>query len=260
MGVLVAPHKSIIVPTMHDEKASYMPGYQKVMSSPRWIMFNTDAEQEFSEKLFPIEKNNKRVVGVGIDLLRDSLKADDTIIQKLNIKTPYIVYIGRVDKNKGCDVLIEYFQKFRQETKTDVNLVMVGKKMLTAKESKHVHYTGFVDDETKNQVLINSIALAIPSFFESLSLVLLESFGAGKPVLANGNTEVLRNHIDKSGGGWNYYNYNDFKKALSALVNDQAGSIEKGNKGYHYVQQNYSWEKVMQVFDEAIDDVSKNKE
>jgi glycosyltransferase involved in cell wall biosynthesis len=256
MGVLVAPHKSIIVPTMHDEKASYMPGYQQVMSAPAWIMFNTEAEKEFSENLFSIQKSKKRVVGVGIDLLKESLKPAPGKIANIHLPFPYIIYIGRVDKNKGCDILIEYFERFRKETKLKVDLVMVGKKMLAAKPTKHVHYTGFVDDETKNQLLVNSIALVIPSFYESLSLVLLESFGAGKPVIANGNTEVLKSHIDKSGGGWNFYKYPEFKKAMIELLTDDAGRIEKGNKGYEYVSKNYSWEKVMSVFDEAIEDVS----
>ncbi len=257
MGVQVSPEKSIMVPTMHDEKPSYMPGYKKVMAAPAWILFNTDTEKIFSEKLFPIEKTKKRIVGVGIDLLKDNYSITPSLPTKLQIQKPYIVYIGRVDANKGCDVLIQYFLRYKNETQNDLQLVMIGKKILSSKENKHIHFMGFLDDESKNIMLLNAEALVIPSFFESLSLVLLESMGAGKPVIANGKTDVLREHIEKSGGGWNYYCYEDFKNAITDLLSHPDGNILKGIKGYKYVQQNYAWNKVLEIYDEAINDVSK---
>ena len=257
MGVQVCPEKSILVPTMHDEKPSYMSGYKNVMSAPAWILFNTDIEKKFSENLFPIQNNKKRIVGVGIELLKDTYSKNPSLPKKLEIESPYIVYIGRVDANKGCDVLIRYFLRFRHETGSLIDLVMVGKKMLKARDSEHIHYTGFVSDENKKDILMNAAALVIPSFFESLSLVLLESMGAGKPVIANGNTDVLREHIEKSKGGWNYFNYFDFKNAITELLNNPQGNIIKGENGFRYVQQNYAWERVLEVYDEAINDVSK---
>ena len=257
MGVLVVPEKSILIPTMHDEKPMYMPGYRKTMSAPAWIMFNTEVEQRFSEGLFSIERNRKMIAGVGITLLKDNYQIKDELLQKHNIPTPFIVYIGRVDANKGCDVLIKYFLQFRKETQLPVTLVMVGNNMLKAEESRYVIYTGFVDDDARNSILMKAEALVIPSFFESLSLVLLESMGAGKPVIANGKTEVLREHVNKSGGGWNYFNYNDFKKAMTELLNNPAEKKRRGDKGFEYVRQNYTWDKVLSIYDEAIEDVSK---
>lgn len=258
MGVQVCPDKSILVPTMHDEKPSYMPGYKKVMSSPSWILFNTATEKIFSEKLFPIDKINKRIVGVGIDLLKDTFSTLPVLPPSLSLQSPYIVYIGRVDANKGCDVLIDYFHRYQKQTNSTVQLVMVGKKILEGREEKNVHFTGFVDDHTKNVILMHAEALVIPSFFESLSLVLLESMGAGKPVIANGKTEVLREHIEKSEAGWMYFNYEDFKKAMNELLHNPEGNKVKGKKGYTYVQQNYTWKKVLEYYDEAIQNVSKD--
>jgi glycosyltransferase involved in cell wall biosynthesis len=261
MGILAAPQKSILVPTMHDEKASYFPIYQRVMAAAKWIMFNTDAEKKFSENLFSIQHVNKRVVGIGIDILKDIVQPDSSVLAKYKINVPYIIYVGRVDKNKGCDVLLDYFIRFVKEENSNVKLVMVGKNLMDTDKVNHpsVVMTGFANDEDKNQLLLQAEALVIPSFYESLSLVLLESFACGHPVLANGKTEVLKDHIDKSNGGWAYFNYNDFKQALHELLTNEHSKLTKGAAGYAYVKSQYSWQKVTQDFDEAIEDVRTGK-
>jgi len=214
-----------------------------------------------SENLILIEHCNKRIVGVGIDILKDTLQKDPGVLQRYNIGTRYIIYVGRVDKNKGCDVLLDYFIRFVKEEDHDVKLVMVGKNLMDTDKVNHpsVVMTGFASDDDKNQLLLQAEALVIPSFYESLSLVLLESFACGNPVIANGKTEVLKDHIDKSGGGWAYVNYNEFKQAMLQLLNDEAGKQAKGLAGYAYVNENYSWEKVTHDFDEAIVDVKQIK-
>lgn len=255
-GIFIAPEKSILIPTMHDEKVSYMPGYHQVMKAPAWILFNTNAEQKFCEKLFLIEKNKKSIAGVGIDLLKEILQPDESFLDKYKIKKPFLVYVGRIDKNKGCNELIKFFVRFTKETRLQLNLVMIGKRIINIKASSSVIFTDYIDNEYKNQILLQAHALVIPSFYESLSLVLLESFSCAIPVIANGNTKVLKEHIDKSGGGWNYCNYRSFKKSVAELLADEKGRIEKGDNGYKYVVENYSWKKVTAIFDEAIDDIS----
>lgn len=37
LSVLTVPQKAILIPTLHDEKPSYFPVYQKVMEAPEWI-------------------------------------------------------------------------------------------------------------------------------------------------------------------------------------------------------------------------------
>lgn len=255
MGVITVPGKSIFVPTVHDEKPMYFPIYQKVMSSPSWILFNTTSEMEFSEKMFDLQKTKKQVVGVGIELSKETVNPDKSILSKLSISSPYIIYVGRIDKNKGCDVMIKYFLRYIGTHKADINLVLVGKAMMEIPTHPSVIHTGFVDDNTKTQLMLQAHALIIPSFFESLSLVLLESFACGVPAIANGKTEVLKEHIDKSDGGWVFYNYTDFANALNEIINNESKRIQKAANGFAYVKNNYSWDKVLNQFDEAIDDI-----
>jgi glycosyltransferase involved in cell wall biosynthesis len=256
LSVLTVPRKSIFVPTMHDEKASYIPFYKKVLASPAWIFFNTAAEQQFSEKLFPIGNVRKRIVGVGIDLLRNSRQADPSVLRQFGIRGDYLVYVGRIDKAKGCDVLIDHFTRLVRETQLPLQLVLIGKEVMTVAPHPSIITTSFVSDAVKEQLMLQATALSIPSLYESLSLVLLESFGCGVPVLANGDTEVLRDHIQASNGGWCFTNYETFKAAMLEAI-DPGIARQKGENGFAYVKNSYSWETVLTQFDEAIETIER---
>ena len=256
IGVQCVPEKSILIPTMHDEPPAYFEVFQKVMSAPAWIFFNTKAEQDFSELLFNIESNNKAIVAVGIDAVEERL--DVTVKNKFGINKPYIVYVGRIDLAKGCDELLHYFQKLINENKIDIELVLVGKNMMEDKTYPSTIFTGFVTEEEKQQLMKQAAALIIPSKYESLSLVLLESFACKVPVIANGECQVLKDHIELSNGGWVYNCYDDFKKICSTLLTDSEDIEIKRKLGFEYVTKNYTWEKVMSKFDDAIEDIENN--
>jgi glycosyltransferase involved in cell wall biosynthesis len=256
MGILTVPHKSILVPTMHDEPPAYYPVYKTVMSSARWILFNSKSEQAFSEKLFPISHVNKRIVAVGID--PDPKDAGTEVLQRFGVQKPYFIYVGRIDKAKSCDTLINYFTKAVDEYRLDIQLVMVGDLMMEKVEHPFIIYTGIVSDEERTSLIKSATALIIFSLFESLSLVVLESFACKVPVIATAATEVLKDHIEQSGGGWLFADYADFVTTMQAALSDKEICREKGEAGYEYMLANYTWEKVLPQYDEAIDDVEKN--
>ncbi len=250
MGLLSVPDKSIFIPTMHDEQPAYFPIFKKLMKAPRSLMFLTESEKKFSNELFDIADIRQDVMSVGIESVDD--KKDIETISRFNIKGKYIVYVGRIDAAKGCKELLKYFTNFTIQNKEPITLVLAGKNMIEAAVNKNVIYAGFVSDDEKEQLMKHAEALIIPSKYESLSLVVLESFACKVPVIANGQCEVLKDHIKDSSGGWTYTNEQEFntvlKKVMSGLEN-----VQKGLNGYEYVTNNYSWQKAMNIFDDAIE-------
>lgn len=254
LGILAVPEKSIILPNMHNEASSFFPIYQLVMKSAQWIMYNSYSEKKFTETVFPLQHSKSEVAATGINL-PDLSKKNTTVLNKFNITKPYIIYIGRIDKSKGCDELINFFLKFISETNANIQLVMVGKSVLDVKENSSIIFTGFVSDEERDNLLMNATSLIMSSKYESLSLVLLESFACYVPVIANGYSEVLRDHINISNGGWYYNNYADFKNSLNELLNNNAIAKEKAINGFKYVSTNYTWEELIRKYDNAIEDI-----
>lgn len=248
-GLLTVPNKSIFIPTMHDEPAAHFPIFQKTMKAAKTLMFLTESEKKFSNELFDIGDIRQDVMSIGIDVVDE--KKDRKVIEKFNIKDKYIVYVGRIDAAKGCKELLQYFRNFLGQN-NNITLVLAGKNMIDAVKHNNVIYAGFVSDEEKEQLMKHAEALIIPSKYESLSLVVLESFACKVPVIANGECEVLKDHIVNSNGGWTYTNEDEFSTVLKKVIGGTE-NVEKGLNGYEYVTNNYSWQKAMNVFDDAIE-------
>ena len=84
--------------------------------------------------------------------------------------------------------------------------------------------------------------LVNPSEYESLSMVLLETWLAGRPCLVNGRSEVLVGHCQRSNGGLWYDSYEEWIRILTSI---NAGTRNiLGSQGKRYVQTNYSWQRI----------------
>jgi glycosyltransferase involved in cell wall biosynthesis len=82
----------------------------------------------------------------------------------------------------------------------------------------------------------------MPSFYESLSMVTLEAWALGKPVLANAHCQVLRGQCRRSRAGLEFRDYAEFHEALSLLLDDGRLRQALGRQGAAYYQENYTWE------------------
>lgn len=252
-GLRIAPEKSILIPTAHDERPIYFPAFKLIFKSPKAILYNTDAEKEFVNRLFNNGGIYSDIVGVGIDQPNPISDSDVA-----TISDPYLIYIGRIDPAKGCDVLFEYFLTYKESIKSDLRLVLVGQSFMSIPDTKDILIMGFVSEEEKEKLLHHAKALVIPSFFESLSLVTLESMVAGIPVVANGRTEVLKNHIEQSRGGYLFFDFETFKEALDDLQNSSTNIDLLKENAKAYVTKNYNWETVIEKVSKAIDYVSSS--
>ncbi|SDG68055.1 glycosyltransferase family 4 protein [Mucilaginibacter sp. P25] len=254
IGISVASHKSILIPTAHDEPPIYLEFFRSFFKQPKAILYNTESERRFVNKVFGNEDIYSDVVGVGIDVpaLQPSPGANALLQQAGN----YIIYIGRIEVAKACDELISNFIKFKASTDNDIKLVFVGRAFMPVTEHPSIIYTGFVDEYIKFNLLKNSRALVIPSIFESLSLVTLESMAYGIPVIANEKCEVIKDHINKSGAGFLYNNQETFIAAIQTAFSNNTNVADLSEKAKSYVAENYTWVKVLEKFDAAVDYVA----
>ena len=132
---------------------------------------------------------------------------------------PFALYGGRIDPGKGCEELIEYFSSYVQEG-GDASLALMGVKLMPLPEEPFIRFAGRLSDQERLQALEAATVVVVPSPYESLSLLALESFAVGTPILANARSEVLVDHCHKSNAGLYYADRDEFIECLKLLIAD----------------------------------------
>jgi hypothetical protein len=97
----------------------------------------------------------------------------------------------------------------------------------------------------------------MPSYFESLSMVALEAWALGKPVLANARCDVLRGQCIRSNAGLYYENLAEFIEALAAMERNKwlAGSL--GRNGRQFFREHYDWPVIERKYLDMFDRLKK---
>jgi glycosyltransferase involved in cell wall biosynthesis len=251
-GLNVAPRKSILIPTAHDEPSIHLPMFKRFFSLPKAMLYISAGEKRFVDQAFSNKTSYTDILGVGIEPAQ--VNPDLSAATILGTDAPYVIYIGRIDTLKGCDVLFDYFIRYKVENPSPLKLVLVGQTFMTIPEHPDLVLAGFVEEAVKVTLLKSAKALLIASLYESLSMVTLESFSYGVPVIANGNCEVIRDHVQISQGGMLYTDYVGFDDAVHKLLSQD--TREMGENGKTYIEQNYTWDKVLAKFAKAVDYVT----
>lgn len=68
LGLEIAPARSLLVPTAHDEPAIRLEIFKEVFSRPAALVFNTASERRFVHEQFPDRPLLEEVAGVGVDI------------------------------------------------------------------------------------------------------------------------------------------------------------------------------------------------
>src|SRR4029450_5127023 len=203
------------------------------------VMYNSYEERAMIQAATHNEQVPGVVVGIGSEIPATS--DAPRFRKKFDIRRPFAIYVGRVDENKGCKELFDFFQRYAATFPRGLDLVLVGSAIMSVPQHPRIHHLGFVDDIDKFDAIAASDLLIMPSFFESLSMVALEAWALGKPVLANAKCDVLKGQCIRSNAGLYYESGAEFVETLRAIEFNKwiAGSL--GKNGRQYYRDNYDW-------------------
>jgi glycosyltransferase involved in cell wall biosynthesis len=281
LGMKVAPQKSILVPTAHDEPAIHLEIYREFFSLPAAIAYNTEVERRFLTTHFSMRAIEEETVGCGVDLphaqqyardrqdgpaeefdddspsFRPHLAHRGAIFKRRHrLHGPIALYGGRIDPGKGCEELIEYFSAYVEDG-GDSSLVLMGVKLMPLPEEPFIRFAGRLSDQERMQALEAATVVIVPSPYESLSLLALEAFAMGTPVLANARSEVLVDHCLKSNAGLYYADRHEFSESLKLLVADHRLRAAMGTNGREYIRHNYRWDVILSKYEKMFTSLKK---
>jgi glycosyltransferase involved in cell wall biosynthesis len=198
-----------------------------------------------------------RVIGIGLEPEHDLHPARD-VLDGLGIPPEFVLYLGRVDRNKGCATLLEYFQEYI-DAGGETTLVLAGPSTLTIPDHPRIRGLGYVADRVRHALLSHARALIVPSPYESLSIVLLEGWNHGTPALVNAYCKVLQGQVRRASGGLYYRSSREFKEGLTWLLTNSTGTRELGEQGRAYVDREYRWPTVLERVESVLDEVSRRR-
>jgi glycosyltransferase involved in cell wall biosynthesis len=287
LGMKVNPSRSILVPTAHDEPAIRLRIYQELFKTARAFAYNTEVERRFLNSAFDIKADAEETIGCGVDLpqsrphpergdkpekAKSGSGEDDAdeheeetgggnrkvmrgrgevFRRRHRLYGPMALYGGRIDPGKGCEELFQYFQGYVKDGGS-ATLVLMGAKLMPLPEDPSVRFAGLLSEQERAEALEAATVVVVPSPYESLSLLALESFAVGTPILANGRSEVLVEHVRKSNAGLYYGDQDEFVEGLKLLLADDRLRAGMGRNGRAYIKQHYRWDIIMGKYDRLM--------
>lgn len=249
-GMPLVSNKAILIPTAHDEEYIYLQIYRRIFQCPQAIIYLTNEEKAFVEGMFHTEVLPNAVIGVGVTV--PDMVDGDSFRKKYNIDGDYIIYVGRIEEGKGCHWLFRYFEEYKRRTNRSVKLVLMGKAVMDVPRNRDILPLGFVSEEDKYNGIKAAKALVLPSFYESLSIAVLEAMTLSVPVIVNGTCEVLKGHCLKSNGGLYYENYFEFEGVLNYLLDHPGEYAKMQRNAKEYVETNFKWDYIVKRLNEMV--------
>ncbi len=174
---------------------------------------------------------------------------------------PYFLFVGRLEKIKGVQVLLEVFRQYRQ-----ADLVIAGtgtyepQLRAMAQDLPHVHFTGFLDHGQLRGLYQHAIATIVPSIcYESFGWVTLESFVMRTPVIVN-EVGALPEVVRSGGGGFIYRTTETLLEALETLRTQPELRQTLGEQGYQSYLDRYTEEQHLTMYTNLIDELASARQ
>jgi glycosyltransferase involved in cell wall biosynthesis len=186
------------------------------------VLFTTIEESELAKQSFWLHRWNGYVVPYGCDQPEgdpESQKRAFYLKLPQLRNAPFILYLGRIHRKKGCDMLIRAFAK-HAALDPDLHLVMVGpdqqgwstelKEIIEdAGLTDRVHWPGLLQGDLKWGAFLACEAFILPSHQENFGIAVAEALACGKAVLLSDQVNIapqiasdgagLMEHDDQAG-------------------------------------------------------------
>jgi len=238
-GARATASRAVLVPTAERDSAIGLAIFPPVFRGVRAVMYNSPEERAMIHAVAGNDDVPGVVVGIGSDVPQNP--QPNRFRQKHRVRGPFAIYVGRIDRNKGCQELFDYFGGYLRESAGELSLMLVGHPLLPIPDHPRIRHLGFVDDLDKFDAMAAADVLIMPSYFESLSMVALEAWALGRPVLVNGACDVLKGQCLRSNAGLYYDSYAEFVETLRALEQHKWLGATLGRNGRQYFREHYDW-------------------
>ena len=256
-GLPSVSERAILLPTAEEDPAVDLDVLPQFFAKAAGYLFLTPEEEALVSTRAGRALGPSQVIGIGLEPEAETRPSRD-VLDGLGVPQDFVLYLGRVDRNKGCATLLEYFEEYI-DAGGNTTLVLAGPSTLMIPNHPRIRALGYVADDVRRALLTHTHALIVPSPYESLSIVLLEAWNHATPALVNAYCKVLKGQVRRASGGLYYRSSREFQEALSWLLVNDGARRELGEHGLAYVNREYRWPTVLERVERLLEEVSRRR-
>ena len=216
---------------------------KKILEKAKKIICISEETKKKLSTIYDIDINKIDVIYMGYEhILYDE-------ILDLNLKNPYILYVGSREKYKNFDYFIKQFSKSKN-VRNDFDICLFGGGPIQGKEKELILSSGIKLEQIKHfsgsdQILYSLYKQAnlfiFPSKFEGFGIPLIEAQACGCPVLAN-DIKIFREICKDSVLYFDENKENDLSIKLEEILGSKEKlNLIKSRGDLNFL--NYSWKK-----------------
>lgn len=194
---------------------------------------------------------------------RDQIKQ---LLERYQIKSPFIIYIGTIQPRKNLIKLIEAVARIEE-----INLVIVGKTTGEGRQGwmydsilkkpvelgieKRVIFTGFAPTEDLPYLLSGSVAYVLPSLWEGFGIPVVEAMACGVPVIVS-NVSSLPEIVGNAGLFVDPNSIDQIEQAIRTVTTDKKLHLRLAKRSLEGAKK-FSWEKMAKDVKKILEEVAK---
>ncbi|MDH3682317.1 MAG: glycosyltransferase family 4 protein [Acidimicrobiia bacterium] len=253
VGAQVAPERTILMPCLHDEPYAHLEIFEPVFNGALGVWFLSEPEHQLAHQLFQIPQNH-HVTGAGVDIPSGYDPVGFRQRHGLGDRR-FVLFAGRREGAKGWDGLLQMYERIVARADIPLDLVTMGAVPVRppAAIADRVIDLGFQPKAERDDAFAAAAAYLQPSQLESFSRTAMEAWLAGTLLIANGASDVVRWHCDRSGAGLTFDDELELEECLRFVVEAPAVAAELAERGRSYVLQNYSWDAVLDRMEATLE-------
>ena len=166
----------------------------------------------------------------------------------------YILFLGRIHKQKGINFLLEAFKKIRNVI-PNLYLVIAGfeQKRYMKEIQKWINenglpnkiiFTGLITGKEKLAAYIDADVFVLSSYFESFGMTVVEAIGCGVPIIISDRVGIKDDVLKYNAGIVTSLNSSQIAEAILSILNSQTLAAKLSQNGYKLLEEKYDIKKV----------------
>lgn len=246
----------IYYPVANHQKLYYKYVMPVLLKKADKIICISENTKKDLEKFYSVDKNKVKVIYNGYEESLFNKDIDKEVLEKFNLKNPYMIMVGASYSHKNLDSVIKAFKNIEG----NLDLVIIGGNTNYLKELKNlvkemklekkVKFLGYVSDENLKDLYGHSEAFIYPTLYEGFGLPILEAQACGTVVICSNNSslpEVYKN----SAISFDPKNIEDIENSIKKVFEEKELREQLIEKGAENIKR-FSWKKTTKEILELI--------